>query len=74
MGLTFQQQFYHIGDEVFLVHNKAHGGGCRVIALVEVLDDEEENKKRQQILQQYGLVERMNFDDVILKGYELLRK
>ena len=74
MGLTFQQKFYNIGDEVFIVHNKAHGGNCKVIALVEVLEDEEENKKREQILQQYGFVERMDFDEVIIKGYELLNK
>ena len=43
MGLTFQQKFYNIGDEVFIVHNKAHGGNCKVIALVEVSEDENYN-------------------------------
>ena len=74
MGLTFQQKFYNIGDEVFIVYNKAHGGNCKVIALAEVLDDEEEDKKRENILRRYGFVERMNFDEVIKKGYELLNK
>lgn len=72
MGLTFQQKFYNIGDEVFIVYNKAHGGNCKVIALAEVLDNEKKDKKREDILRQYGFVERMNFDEVIVKGYELL--
>lgn len=74
MGLTFQQKFYNIGDEVFLVHTKAHGGNCKTIALVEVSEDEKENERIEFILQQYGFVERMNFDEVILKGNDLLRK
>lgn len=74
MGLTFQQKFYNIGDEVFLVHTKAHGGSCKTIALVEVSEDEKENERIEFILKQYGFVERMNFDEVILKGNDLLRK
>ena len=74
MGLTFQQKFYNIGDEVFIVHNKSHGGNCKVIALVEVSEDENDNIIKEDILKQHGFVERMNFDEVILKGYELLRK
>ena len=74
MGLTFQQKFYNIGEEVFLVHSKAHGGNCKTIALVEVSDDENENETIEFILRQYGFVERVNFDEVILKGYDLLRK
>lgn len=75
MGLTFQQKFYNIGDEVFIVHDRSHNGNCKVIALVEVEDDDEErNKEVENKLKQFGYVERMNFDDVILKGYELLEK
>lgn len=74
MGLTFQQKFYNIGDEVFIVHNKAHGGNCKVIALVEVSEDENYNIVKEDILKQYGFVERMNFDNVIQRGYDLLRK
>lgn len=74
MGLTFQQKFYNIGDEVFIVHNKSHGGNCKVIALVEVSEDENDNIIKEDILKQHGFVERMNFDEVILKGYELLCK
>ena len=74
MGLTFQQKFYTIGDEVFIVHNKGHGDNCRVIALVEVCNDEEENKKIEEKLKRYGFVERMNFDEVIIRGYNMLRK
>ena len=74
MGLTFQQKFYSIGDEVFIVHNKAHGSNCKVVALVEVSEDESYNIIKEDILKQYGFVERMNFDNVISKGYELLSK
>lgn len=73
MGLTFQQKFYNIGDEVFIVHDRSHGGKCKIIALVEVMEDEKENKKIQNKLRRFGCVERMNFDEVILKGYEILR-
>ena len=74
MGFTFQQKFYNIGDEVFIVHNKSHGGNCKVIALVEVSEDENYNIVKEDILKQYGFVERMNFDNVIQRGYDLLRK
>ncbi len=72
MGLTFQQKFYNIGDEVFLVHDRSHGGNCKVIAMIEVADTEEENKKIETKLRQFGFVERMNFDKVILKGNQMM--
>lgn len=73
MGLTFQQKFYSIGEDVFVVHDRSHTGYCKVIALVEVPESEAEAQEVINHLKQYGFVERMNFDDVILKGYELMR-
>jgi hypothetical protein len=73
MGLTFQQKFYSIGEDVFIVHDRSHVGYCKVIAMVEVPEDEKEAQETENYLKRYGFVERMNFDDVILKGYEIMR-
>ena len=73
MGLTFQQKFYEIGDDVFIIKDRSHGGNCKIIAMVEVPDNETEAYNLASQLKKYGFVERMNFDDVILKGYEIMR-
>lgn len=74
MGLTFQQKFYNIGDEVFIIKDRSHCGYCKVIAMIEVPDDDTEAYNLENKLKQYGFIERMNFDEVILKGYRILEE
>ena len=75
MGLTFQQKFYNIGEEVFIIH-EYNGTGYygEILAMIEIPEDEEEAKILADKLKDFGYVNRMNFDDVILKGYELIKK
>lgn len=70
MGLTFQQQFYRLPEEVFLVictngHPKA------------ILEIPEDNDKALALKRQFDSdiykVVRLNFDDLILEGYNYLK-
>lgn len=74
MGLTFQQKFYNIGDAVFIIKNRSHGGNCKIIAIIEKPDDRTEAYTLFNKLKKYGFVEEMNFNEVILKGYRILEE
>ena len=75
MGLTFQQKFYAIGDEVFVVLDKHYEGFSYVIGMVEIPDDYDEALDIEHRLARQGyVVQRLNFDEVILNGYDLLRR
>ena len=71
MGLTFQQSFYRVSDEVFLIISSS---GIP-LAIVEKPDDDQKANELKAILEssnQNVSVKVLNFDDCILSGYELL--
>lgn len=71
MGLTFQQQFYHIGDAVFLV--TCHNGVPK--AIVEKPDDDTVALRLKSCFNKAGYkVVVLDFDELILNGYQILKE
>ena len=74
MGLTFQQQFYQVPEEVFLVI--CHNGSPKAI-LEKPEDDNEALALKNKIMlhnDTYKVIT-INFDELIINGYhEMLNK
>lgn len=71
MGLTFEQSFYQIPEEVFLIISPS---GIP-LAIVEKPDDDQKANELKIILESAGpniLVKILNFDNLILSGYGFL--
>lgn len=71
MGLTFQQQFYQVPDEVYLL-TSPNGA---LLAIIEVPEDRDKELKLRKIFETSDLkvlYQKMNFDELILCGYKFL--
>lgn len=71
MGLTFSQEFYTVPDEVFLVICK--NGHPKAILEIPEDDDKALLLKKQFDSDIYKVV-RLNFDDLIIAGYNYLKE
>ena len=71
MGLTFQQKFYNIGDAVFLA--TCHNGAPK--AILEIPEDGTKALHLKSCFNEAGYkVVVLNFDDLILNGYTILKE
>ena len=71
MGLTFQQEFYRLPDEVFLVI--CNNGHPKAILEIPEDDDKALLLKKQFDSDIYKVV-RLNFDNLIIEGYNYLEE
>lgn len=78
MGLTFQQKFYQVPEEVYLVQF-LDGGDWEsnhvVYAIIEKPEDEEEDLNLNILMESKGYaLQSCNFNKLICKGFNLLKE
>ena len=78
MGLTFQQKFYQVPEEVYLVQFLDPGDmdlAGAVVGIVEILEDEKEDSKLNELFQSQGYyLYKINFDELIREGYNIIKE
>lgn len=77
MGLTFQQQFYHVPETVYLVQFLEPGdaeGGRAVYAIVEKPEDEDLLDFNLKFENAGYVLQEIDFDKLIIEGYNLLKE
>lgn len=79
MGLTWQQKFYQVPDEVYLVQFAEPGdseSARDVCAIVQKDEDNQElNDKLEEFFYSEGYVlQSINFNELIIEGYEILKE
>lgn len=73
MGLTFQQKFYYVPEEVYLIYDGKEMINSRPIAIIQKPEDYEQGRKLESLLITKGYILQVcNFDELIINGYELL--
>ena len=72
MGLTFQQKFYNLPEEVFLATTSE---GIPV-GIIEIPESKEEamDLKAALSIRERVFLERINFDDLVINGYRLVER
>lgn len=75
MGLTFQQSFYRVPEEVYLVQFLEPGDTASakdVYAIVEKPEDPDKDLELNIFFESNGYcLQSCNFDELILQGYDL---
>ncbi len=78
MGLTFQQKFYHLPDEVYVVHTLEPGDfadGAAIFGIIEIPEDKEEDLELNCLFEGQGYwLAKINFDELVREGYSLLKE
>ena len=78
MGLTFQQKFGYVPNEVYLVQFLDIGNissARDVFAIIEKPDNEEEDLDLNILMESNGYcLQRCNFDYLIRNGFDLLKE
>lgn len=78
MGLTFQQQFYNVPEEVYVVHTLEPGDfadGAAIFGIIEIPEDKEEDLELNLLFEGQGYwLDKINFDKLIREGCNLLRE
>lgn len=78
MGLTFQQKFYQVPDEVYVIHTLEPGDfadGAAIFGIVQVPDDKEEDLELNLLFESQGYwLHKINFDKLIIEGFDLLKE
>lgn len=73
MGLTFQQQFYTLPDEVYLVFNAESVLKPRPIGIIEVPEDFKKRRELELLCISKGYIPVICcFDELVTNGYEIL--
>ena len=78
MGLTFQQKFDLIPEEVYVVHTLEPGdfaGGAMNFGIIEIPEDKEEDLELNLLFEGQGYwLDKINFNELVREGYDLLRE
>lgn len=78
MGLTFQQKFYQVPEEVYVVHTLEPGDfadGAAIFGIIEIPEDKDEDLDLNLLFEGQGYwLDKINFDKLIREGYDLLRE
>jgi len=78
MGLTFQQKFYQLPDEVYVVHTLEPGDfadGAAIFGIIEVPEDKDEDFDLNCLFEGQGYwLHKINFDELVREGYSLLKE
>ena len=78
MGLTFQQKFYQVPDEVYVVHTLEPGDfadGAAIFGIIEIPEDKDEDLDLNCLFEGQGYwLQKINFDKLVREGYSLLRE
>ena len=78
MGLTFQQKFYQVPHEVYLVQFLEPGdmeSAQAVFAIIEKPEDKNKADDLEMLLEEAGYCTQVcDFDDLIRQGYTLLEE
>lgn len=73
MGLTFQQKFYQVPNEVLIIRRKSG----EVFGIIEVPEEEEKERElisSMKLSDNFLTVQKVDLDDLILNGYSLLKE
>ena len=74
MGLTFEQKFYSLPDEVFVVYED-FGHYCgEIIGITDIPDDEDEAKERVKKLEEFGYVTKACLEELVHRGYDMCKR
>ena len=74
MGLTFEQKFYSLPDEVFVVHERFYHHNGDLIAITDIPEDENEAKEREKKLEEFGYVDRVCLEELVHKGFDMCKR
>lgn len=78
MGLTFQQSFGYVPEEVYLVQFLEPGDRSSardVFAIIEKPEDKSDDLDLHILFESQGYcLQKCNFDDLILQGFKLLKE
>ena len=78
MGLTFQQQFYNVPEEVYVVHTLEPGDfadGAAIFGIIEVPEDKDEDFDLNCLFEGQGYwLDKINFNELVREGYDLLKE
>lgn len=78
MGLTFQQKFYQVPDEVYVVHTLEPGDfadGAAIFGIIEIPEDKDEDLDLNCLFEGQGYwLQKINFDELVREGYSLLKE
>ena len=73
MGLTFQQQFYNVPEEVYLIYDGKEMINSRPFAIIQKPEDYKQGRKLELLLITKGYILQVcNVDELIINGYDLL--
>lgn len=79
MGLTWQQKFYQVPDEVYLVQFAEPGDSESARDVCAIVQKDEDNQKLNDKLEEFFysegyVLQSINFDELIIEGYEILKE
>ena len=78
MGLTFQQKFGLVPEEVYVVHTSDiadFASGAMKFGIIEIPEDKEEDLELNLLFEGQGYwLDKINFDELVQEGYDLLRE
>ena len=78
MGLTFQQKFGLVPEEVYVVHTLNLGDfadGAMKFGIIEIPKDKEEDLDLNLLFEGQGYwLDKINFNELVREGYDLLKE
>ena len=78
MGLTFQQKFYQVPDEVYVIHTLEPGDfadSAEIYGIIEIPEDEKEAFELECLFESQGYwLDKINFDILIIEGFKIVRE